>query len=57
MDDTQDTLPQKRDFHAWYNELLWRASVMDVRYPVKGSMSGTPTALRSVAWSMSGSGR
>jgi prolyl-tRNA synthetase len=36
MDDTQDTLPQKRDFHAWYNELLWRASVMDVRYPVKG---------------------
>lgn len=36
MDDEQGALPGKEDFSAWYNELLWRAGVMDVRYPVKG---------------------
>jgi prolyl-tRNA synthetase len=29
-------LPQKEDFSGWYNEILWRAEIMDVRYPVKG---------------------
>ncbi len=32
----EGTLPPKEDFSAWYNELLWRAELMDVRYPVKG---------------------
>jgi prolyl-tRNA synthetase len=36
MDDEQGALPAKEDFSAWYNELLWRAEIMDVRYPVKG---------------------
>ncbi len=36
MDDEQGALPPKEDFSAWYNELLWRAEIMDVRYPVKG---------------------
>ncbi|WP_269849136.1 aminoacyl--tRNA ligase-related protein [Methanosarcina horonobensis] len=29
-------LPPKEDFSDWYNELLWMAEIMDVRYPVKG---------------------
>lgn len=29
-------LPSKEEFSAWYNDLLWRAEIMDVRYPVKG---------------------
>ncbi|MCE5298866.1 MAG: proline--tRNA ligase, partial [Methanoregulaceae archaeon] len=36
MDEDQGALPQKDDFSGWYNELLWRAEIMDVRYPVKG---------------------
>ena len=36
MDDAAGTLPGKQDFSAWYNDLLWRAGIMDVRYPVKG---------------------
>ena len=36
MDDDTGTLPQKGDFSAWYNDILWRAEIMDVRYPVKG---------------------
>jgi len=32
----EGTLPPKEDFSAWYNEVLWRAELMDVRYPVKG---------------------
>ena len=36
MDDDLGTLPQKGDFSAWYNDILWRAEIMDVRYPVKG---------------------
>lgn len=35
-EEDQGALPPKGDFSAWYNELLWRAEVMDVRYPVKG---------------------
>lgn len=34
--DEESTLPNKSDFSGWYNDLLWRAEVMDVRYPVKG---------------------
>jgi prolyl-tRNA synthetase (EC 6.1.1.15) len=34
--DTTGTLPEKASFSEWYNELLWRAEIMDVRYPVKG---------------------
>lgn len=30
------TLPGKKDFSEWYNELLQVAEIMDVRYPVKG---------------------
>jgi prolyl-tRNA synthetase len=29
-------LPQKTDFSGWYNEILWRAGILDNRYPVKG---------------------
>lgn len=29
-------LPQKGDFSGWYNEILWRAGIIDNRYPVKG---------------------
>jgi prolyl-tRNA synthetase len=36
MDEEQGALPEKGDFSAWYHELLWRAEIMDVRYPVKG---------------------
>ncbi|OPY42969.1 MAG: Proline--tRNA ligase [Methanoregulaceae archaeon PtaU1.Bin222] len=35
-EDDQGALPPKGDFSGWYNELLWRAEIMDVRYPVKG---------------------
>ena len=31
-----ESLPKKADFSAWYNEILWRAEIMDVRYPIKG---------------------
>ncbi|HET6581061.1 MAG TPA: proline--tRNA ligase [Methanoregula sp.] len=36
MDDDEGALPLKKDFSAWYNDILWRAEIMDVRYPVKG---------------------
>lgn len=36
MEDDSGILPQKTDFSAWYNDILWRAEIMDVRYPVKG---------------------
>jgi prolyl-tRNA synthetase len=36
MEEERGALPQKTDFSAWYNELLWQAEIMDVRYPVKG---------------------
>lgn len=36
MEEQETTLPQKTDFSAWYNDILWRAEIMDVRYPVKG---------------------
>ena len=36
MDEDAGTLPKKEDFSDWYNELLWRAGIVDVRYPVKG---------------------
>lgn len=29
-------LPLKENFSDWYNDLLWMAEIMDVRYPVKG---------------------
>ena len=29
-------LPQKTDFSGWYSEILWRAGIIDNRYPVKG---------------------
>jgi prolyl-tRNA synthetase len=29
-------LPRKADFSEWYTEILWRAGVIDNRYPVKG---------------------
>ncbi|MDD1677731.1 MAG: proline--tRNA ligase [Methanomicrobiales archaeon] len=36
MEQDTGTLPPKKTFSEWYNELLWRAEIMDVRYPVKG---------------------
>jgi len=36
MDEDAGPLPPKNQFSEWYNDLLWRAEVMDVRYPVKG---------------------
>ncbi len=36
MDDDTGTLPPKGDFSGWFNDILWRAEIMDVRYPVKG---------------------
>jgi prolyl-tRNA synthetase len=36
MQDEGGSLPGKSDFSAWYNDILWRAEIMDVRYPVKG---------------------
>lgn len=36
MEEKTDALPPIADFHAWYNEILRRAEIMDVRYPVKG---------------------
>ena len=36
MVEEADTLPPKAQFSDWYNDILWRAEVMDVRYPVKG---------------------
>ncbi len=36
MEEERGALPKKTDFSAWYNELLWQAEIMDVRYPVKG---------------------
>lgn len=36
MEEDAGTLPSKKEFSAWYNDVLWRAEIMDVRYPVKG---------------------
>jgi prolyl-tRNA synthetase len=36
MDEDAGALPKKEDFSEWYTELLRRAEIMDVRYPVKG---------------------
>ncbi|MEI6294111.1 MAG: proline--tRNA ligase [Methanomicrobiales archaeon] len=36
MEEERGALPPKLDFSAWYNDLLWQAEIMDVRYPVKG---------------------
>ena len=30
-------LPSKENFSEWYNDLLQKGEIMDVRYPVKGS--------------------
>ena len=32
MDEDAGALPKKADFSEWYNELLWRAEIMDVRF-------------------------
>ena len=29
-------LPQREDFSGWYHGILWRAEIIDNRYPVKG---------------------
>jgi len=36
MEEDTGAIPRKEDFSSWYNEILWRAEIMDVRYPVKG---------------------
>ena len=30
------SLPSKDDFSEWYSQILWRAGIVDNRYPVKG---------------------
>ncbi|NLA39292.1 MAG: proline--tRNA ligase [Methanomicrobiales archaeon] len=36
MEEDTGAFPRKEDFSRWYNEILWRAEIMDTRYPVKG---------------------
>lgn len=36
MEEDTGALPRKENFSEWYNDILWRAEIMDVRYPVKG---------------------
>lgn len=36
MEEEFSSLPSKSNFSEWYNNLLWKAEIMDVRYPVKG---------------------
>ena len=36
MADEPEGLPSKTNFSEWYNEVIRRADIMDVRYPVKG---------------------
>jgi prolyl-tRNA synthetase len=36
MEHEGGALPKKSDFSGWYNDILWQAEIMDVRYPVKG---------------------
>lgn len=52
--DISRTLPPKSDFSEWYNELLQTASIMDVRYPVKGLYVWNPFgfSIRSKVYSI-----
>lgn len=36
MQEDKGALPPKEKFSEWYNDILWQAEIMDVRYPVKG---------------------
>ena len=36
MAEETEGLPSRTDFSAWYNEVIRRADIIDVRYPVKG---------------------
>ncbi|MDD1672657.1 MAG: proline--tRNA ligase [Methanomicrobiales archaeon] len=36
MDEESGALPPKEKFSEWYNDILWKAEIIDVRYPVKG---------------------
>ncbi|MDE4907071.1 proline--tRNA ligase [Methanogenium marinum] len=36
MQEDKGALPPKETFSEWYNDILWQAEIMDVRYPVKG---------------------
>lgn len=36
MQEDKGALPPKVNFSEWYNDILWQAEIMDVRYPVKG---------------------
>ncbi|MDN7025172.1 proline--tRNA ligase [Methanoculleus sp. FWC-SCC1] len=52
MEADTGALPTKDDFSGWYNEILWRAEIMDVRYPVKGLYVWYPHgfAIRKLAY-------
>ncbi len=52
METDTGALPTKDDFSGWYNEILWRAEIMDVRYPVKGLYVWYPHgfAIRKLAY-------
>ncbi|RZB29315.1 MAG: prolyl-tRNA synthetase [Candidatus Argoarchaeum ethanivorans] len=41
-DNPRAKLPLKEELSKWYNELLWMAEVIDVRYPVKGLCAWYP---------------
>ncbi|RPJ53111.1 MAG: proline--tRNA ligase, partial [Methanobacteriota archaeon] len=36
MEEETGALPSREDFSGWFNEILRRAELLDVRYPVKG---------------------
>ncbi|HMA04429.1 MAG TPA: proline--tRNA ligase [Methanomicrobiales archaeon] len=36
VEEESGPLPRKGDFSGWYHEILWRAGIIDNRYPVKG---------------------
>ncbi|MGC9443796.1 MAG: proline--tRNA ligase [Candidatus Methanospirareceae archaeon] len=35
-EDTQTVIPKEQNFSEWYSEILKRAEILDVRYPIKG---------------------
>ena len=41
-----EKLPPKKNFSEWYHELIQRAEIMDVRYPVKGLYVWYPFGFR-----------
>ncbi|MHC1596948.1 MAG: aminoacyl--tRNA ligase-related protein, partial [Methermicoccaceae archaeon] len=51
--EAREHLPPKSEFSEWYNELLWRTEIMDVRYPVKGLYVWQPFGFSIRKWVLS----